>query len=967
MTSELVKQAWSVATKAQQAARGATTLTLRATLFASGIVAGASVARLGTDQARLGATGFLLGTLLVPTLVGAYRWYKSRDPLLGLLRATSRAQPELAEKIGRAHDLALRSEADLDLSEVATSAQRATAELAALHLQRKLSSIDFGALAAGAQRLAMRVSVVSLLLAAAVVVAVAVEPTRTLEGMSVWASRKGIGAFSLLYADEVELTVDTPRHTSLGRLVLTSTSDVELPRGSVITMRARPLLPGRNLVLTDGVSSERFVPDGKGAVVARWTVKNSADLRIAATFGSVRVEQHDVLALESVADEAPQVTLAGAPQKVKLVDRKSLALSWQATDDYGLAEIALVLRAGDAEERRSLSKPHTQTKAEQGAFELSTQEAFFKRSHIPVEVTIQARDNDSVIGSKWGSSQAFIVIPPIVGEPEAKRHLALSQARDGLVDLLATRVSAAPLADVDAFVRADEKAEKAAIGIVESALSESYGGLRVVGSTRRVFAGQLRRLETAGKAFRAAPNSKALEALTTVTEEVVLAVDSSVRGSANSEAGVIAKKLALVAEDAQKAANAAQTEVEAERGRERLGAALLVLLPAAHELSKLGDLGADLGDLTRSGTEKIQRAVDSDQLFQAELAAQHLAERLRQPTFSIGGGGRPGVESGGSDGSGVADGEASEAHDLAESAGKSLEDLIAEHQAELDNVDRALEEATTKEERDALKKLAQEQAEALRNAVKNLPNSGAPGSASEQAAKAKQRIQSMATKLERGKLKDAIAEGKEGLAQLREAKKRAALEEFVDDEVVGAESTRAGNRVEEAITELERLQKAVDDQAKERAKDALSKAGKNEGKLAEKADDLRQKGEQGDAAMPQNQLDRLRQAAEAMRAAKEALEKGDVEQGAEKQRDAQRVLEMSRDVPDDAREPMSDAPNSAPTASGEGKPSQDGEVPSADQHKNPEEWRKRVMDGLSKPHDKRQRDALRRYTEGLLR
>ncbi len=967
MTSELVKQAWAAAQKVQKSARGATTLTLQTVVVASGVVAGASLARLGTEQARLGATALVLGALLVPALSEAYRWYKNRDPLLGLLRATSQTQAELAEAIGRAHDLALRSSADLDLVEEATPAKRASAELADLHLQRKLSRIDYAALSAGAQRLALRVSVGALLLAAALMVAVAIEPTRTLEGLSVWTARKGVGAFSLLYVDQVELTVDAPRHTSLGRLVLTSLSDVELPRGSVITLRARPLHAGRNLVLTDGVSSERFVPDGKGAVVARWTVKNSADLRIAAAFGSVRVEQHDVLALESVADEAPQVALAGAPQKVKLVDKKSLSLSWQATDDYGLAEVALVLRAGEAEERRSLSKPHTQTKSEQGSFELSTQEAFFKRSHIPVEVTIQARDNDSVIGSKWGSSQAFIVIPPIVGEPEAKRHLALTQARNGLVDLLAARLNATPGASMEALARADEKAEKVALGIVESVLSESYGGLRVVGSTRRVFAGQLRRLEEAGKAFRAAPSSKALETLTTVTEEVVLAVDSSVRGSANSEAGVIAKKLALVAEDAQKAANAAQTEVEAERGRERLGAALLVLAPASQELSKLGDLGADLGDLTRSGTEKIQRAVDAGQWFQAELAAQHLAERLRQPTFSIGGGGRPGVESGGSDGSGVADGEASAAHDLAESAGKSLEELITEHQAELDKLDRALEDATTKEERDALKKLAREQAEALREAVKSLPNSGAPGSAAEQAAKAKQRVQSMATKLERGKIKDAIAEGKEGLAQLREAKKRAALEEFVDDEVVGAEATRAGNRVEEAITALEALQKAIDEQAKERAKDALSKAGKNEGKLAEKADALRQQGEQGDTAMPQSQLDRLQQAAEAMRAAKEALEKGDVEQGAEKQRDAQRVLEMSRDVPDDAREPSNDAPSAAPMPSGEGKPGQEAEIPSADQHKNPEEWRKRVMDGLSKPHDKRQRDALRRYTEGLLR
>ena len=89
MTSELVKQAWAAAQKVQKSARGATTLTLQTVVVASGVVAGASLARLGTEQARLGATALVLGALLVPALSEAYRWYKNRDPLLGLLRATS--------------------------------------------------------------------------------------------------------------------------------------------------------------------------------------------------------------------------------------------------------------------------------------------------------------------------------------------------------------------------------------------------------------------------------------------------------------------------------------------------------------------------------------------------------------------------------------------------------------------------------------------------------------------------------------------------------------------------------------------------------------------------------------------------------------------------------------------------------------------------------------------------------------
>ena len=65
---------------------------------------------------------------------------------------------------------------------------------------------------------------------------------------------------------------------------------------------------------------------------------------------------------------------------------------------------------------------------------------FFKRAFAPVEVTVEARDNDPLRGPKWGKSAAITVIPPIVGEPEALRYEALARARDAFVDLLAFRI-----------------------------------------------------------------------------------------------------------------------------------------------------------------------------------------------------------------------------------------------------------------------------------------------------------------------------------------------------------------------------------------------------------------------------------------------------------------------------------------------------------------------------------------------
>jgi hypothetical protein len=942
------------------------------------LVGAASLARLGTTVARAGATALLGALLLLFGIAWLVAQRRRANALHGVLRETAREQPQLAGEIERAHALFLSAEVALEdhrLDGEVPLRVSAQAELATLHLSRKLAGIDVGRIVARASRAATRATVVALVFAALATVAAAIEPLRVVEGLDVWVSRQGRAPLTLVYVDDLELIVEAPRHTAQGRVPAPSLGDVSAPRGSVLTVRARPLERGRDLVLTDGAATERFVPDGQGAVVARWTVKASATLRVAARFGEVRIEQGDDIDVEAIVDEAPKVVLAGAPETVKLVEKRSLTLAWQATDDYGLTEIALVLRAGEEEERRTLSKPHTQTKSERGSFELSTQEAFFKKSSVPVEVTIQARDNDGVVGAKWGKSLAFIVIPPIVGEAEAKRHAALLSARDALVDLLAGRLARSGDAwrepvDKVSTVEADLAAERASTKVVEAVLHASYGGLRVAGSARRVLAGQVRRLEGAGKVFRENPSKQRYDELVAVTEEVVLAVDSSVRGTANAEASKVATKLSKVAEDARRASFEASNEGERAQAKPRLVAALDVLRPASLELAKLGDLGADLGDLSRAGTERIERSAKVDDFFHAELAAKHLAERLANPTYSIGGGGRPGVESGGGDGEGVADGEASEAHELAEKGARELEELIRDHQAELERVDKALDEATTQEERDLLKKLAKEQAKLLREAVSELPQSGPSGSAAEKAAKARQRVESMATKLERGKVKDAIGEGKDALEQLRDAKRRADAGELLGDEEIAREAVKSANRVEEAIDALEGALKAVEEQARERAKEQLQRSGKAESKLGEKAEDLRERGEDGESAIPQEQLERLQRAADAMKRAGRALESGEVEEGLEQQREAQRLLEMSRDPPDDPKDATAEEenPDSSERADGNGKDSsQEAEVPDAADHKSPEAFRKRVMDGLSKKHDKRHEDALRRYTEGLLR
>lgn len=43
------------------------------------------------------------------------------------------------------------------------------------------------------------------------------------------------------------------------------------------------------------------------------------------------------------------------------------------------------------------------------------------------------------------------------------------------------------------------------------------------------------------------------------------------------------------------------------------------------------------------------------------------------------------------------------------------------------------------------------------------------------------------------------------------------------------------------------------------------------------------------------------------------------------------------------------------------------EIPKADAHKGPEEFRKRVIKGLGQPTGGKYKEAVKRYAEGLLR
>jgi hypothetical protein len=220
----------------------------------------------------------------------------------------------------------------------------------------------------------------------------------------------------------------------------------------------------------------------------------------------------------------------------------------------------------------------------------------------------------------------------------------------------------------------------------------------------------------------------------------------------------------------------------------------------------------------------------------------------------------------------------------------------------------------------------------------------------------------MAGALEGGRPRDAVESGRRSVQKLGEAQRAAEQSGgFFPEDKAGREAAAAKPTLERELAWAEEALDKLRRASSARAKGDLQRLGKEEQRLAEKARDLGKKGESGDRSMPQEMLDRLNDAEQAMRDAQRALGQGEGESGLRKQRDAQRLLEMARG---EREETDRDQSRGEPDGR---RPTGKTEIPGKDKHKGPEEFRKRVLQGLGGSSDPLLREAVKRYAEGLLK
>ncbi|MEO6418283.1 MAG: DUF4175 domain-containing protein, partial [Polyangiaceae bacterium] len=245
-----------------------------------------------------------------------------------------------------------------------------------------------------------------------------------------------------------------------------------------------------------------------------------------------------------------------------------------------------------------------------------------------------------------------------------------------------------------------------------------------------------------------------------------------------------------------------------------------------------------------------------------------------------------------------------------------------------------------------------------------LPSVGAGSDSwTSKGAAAREHADQMAHSLEQGNPADAVTSGRNALQALDEAKRTAQRERFSSFSTPGEADSE--KRIDEARKKLEPEVKWAEEKleglqkkAAERAGSDLSTSGDEENKMAERAKKLGDKGRE--QALPAPAIDSLEAAERAAREAARALKRGEATKALDKQHEAQRLLEMAKEA----------LGNSEGDRSGEGDgdmSTDHAEIPKADAHKGPEDFRRRVIKGLGQPSSGRHKDAVRRYAEGLLR
>lgn len=227
-----------------------------------------------------------------------------------------------------------------------------------------------------------------------------------------------------------------------------SSGGFSAPFGTSAVLEAEARIPGadRGTVLLPGgeAVSVQVLPDGR--VSARFPVTAAGMFRIVLGTKSSMTEGPE-RPIEIEPDDPPAIALMRPAGTVELDENDDEIIDYEASDDFGIERIDIVLRAGLGREvRKTVARTANHVTRFKGRYRFSP-ETLRVEGGPRVEVELEVFDNDMIRGPKSGRSKTLVVQLMT----RLSRHEAVlaeqGRALDALVDLLAERLKAESAAD----------------------------------------------------------------------------------------------------------------------------------------------------------------------------------------------------------------------------------------------------------------------------------------------------------------------------------------------------------------------------------------------------------------------------------------------------------------------------------------------------------------------------------------
>src|SRR4051812_5163664 len=248
---------------------------------------------------------------------------------------------------------------------------------------------------------------------------------------------------------DLSVTYLYPAYTGLPARTEEGTSgDLRAPRGTEVRLSARADRDLDSAAAIVNGKPVKFLAQGQGHRLLSGGFTLSAPGKWSFQFydakGRVQAKGPE-RPMEIVADAPPQVKIDDPKEKTLEVDPQGrVVLSWSATDDYGLSEIALRYQLAAEKERRVvLLAPSASAKRLRGTYSWELAPLHL-RPGDKVTYSVEARDNDAIDGPQKGAS-AVQVLKIFSAAEHSRESLLRAQALwERLVAVTADRIEEPP-------------------------------------------------------------------------------------------------------------------------------------------------------------------------------------------------------------------------------------------------------------------------------------------------------------------------------------------------------------------------------------------------------------------------------------------------------------------------------------------------------------------------------------------